>query len=186
MAISLSAATNSALNREFKRQQKQLDKDLRLLEKVLEELPKAYRVKERKKVLRKASEPLIAAAQMKAPVYRGGKRRVATLGDGTKVAYYPGNLKLSIKRLRFSKSPSIWVGPKVTKRRKEGDTYGLSNRKVDAYYAHWQEFGTVNIPKRPFLRPAFDQTRNQMLKIISSGFADVLKKFARRNRVRTR
>lgn len=63
------------------------------------------------------------------------KRRRAKKGSGIVVAaYYPGNLRKSIKRLLFRRSFREFVGPKIRRGSSKG-VFGLNATKVDGYYA---------------------------------------------------
>lgn len=161
---------------------RQLEKEIREVMKTLNSIPKeALSVKERKKAMRKAAKPLIQAAQTKAPVLRGRRKVTVTLKDGSNVTYYPGNLKLSIKEIALRKSSSVFVGPKITKRRKAGDEYGKSRSKVDAYYAAMVEYGTRNMSARPYMRPAFESSKGAMMQIAQQEVKKLMDNWAARN-----
>jgi len=163
--------------------QKDFDRQVERVIKKLNTIPKQYRTKTRKQILKEASAPLVAVAQQKAPTSDGNRPRTITLKNGGKVEYHPGNLELSIRVLNFRKSPSVFVGPKFRKRRKGGDTYGANKRKTDAYYAGFIEFGTSKMAAQPFMRPAYDQTKNQVVSQIEKGIERELKKWIAKNKV---
>jgi len=54
----------------------------------------------------------------------------------------------------------VSFGAKVTVNGQSGKLKG----KVNAYYAHMVEFGTVNMAAHPFLRPAFENAGNKSVK----------------------
>lgn len=162
---------------------KQLDRDLDEIMKTLRQIPyKALSKKERKRALRKAMQPLIAAAQSKAPVMRGRRKATVVLGDGTKLTYYPRNLALSIREIVLPKSPDVFVGPKVMKRRRSGDEYGKTRAKVDAYYAAMIEYGTRNMSAKPYMRPAFESTKGQVMQIAKKEVETLIKAWAAKNK----
>lgn len=167
---------------QFNRAARELEKDIERIVKKLNTIPKQYRSETRKKILKEAAKPLIAVAKQKAPRADGNRPRTITLKKGGQVEYYPGNLEISIGLLPFRKSPSVFVGPKFRKKRKAGDTYGTSKRKADAYYAGFIEFGTSKMQAQPFMRPAYDQTKTQVLGLITQGVERELKKWILKNR----
>lgn len=99
------------------------------------------------KALGEGAKPLIAAIKAAAPVSDGVHYRKGEM----RIAYHPGNLRRGIKKLIFRRSPAVFVGPKLDK---TASAVEYKGNKVDAYYAHFVEFGTVNQPPRPFVRPA--------------------------------
>lgn len=171
----------------------ELDKEVKTAIKKLKALGKELEVKERKKILRKAAKPLLAAAKgnikdNKKPVHRYSTGKVsnsikAPKGLGTVIAtYLPGNLKKAIKILTFRKSSNIFVGPRLQKRNRKG-TFGGSDKKVDGWYAHFVEFGTVHFKGQNFMRNAVDTTKSQVQRLIIEGVKNKLQKFINRNKV---
>lgn len=165
--------------------QKELSRDLKQVMDTLKTIPtEALTTRKRKAALRKAGKPLIAAAQAKAPVLRDRSKVTITTGTNQKVVYYPGNLKLSIKSLTFRKSKNaVFVGPKIVKRRKTGDEYGKTSSKVDAYYAAMIEYGTMNMDKTPYMRPAYEATKNQVIQIATKEVEKLVSEWANRNQL---
>ena len=164
----------------------ELERDLQKILKKLKDIPlKALSARERKKALRKASKPLIAAARAKAPVMKSRRKATVTLKSGEQITYYPGNLQMSIKEIALRKAKSaVFVGPKVTKRRKDGDEYGKTSGKVDAYYAAMVEYGTRNMPARPYMRPAFQSSKGEVMRIAEMEVKKLVEAWARKNTVR--
>lgn len=103
-----------------------------------------------KAALRKGARPIVAAAKANAPTSSATHYRYK---NGQKIEYTPGNLRRSIQVLPLRKTESVFVGPKLN---------GVS---VDGYYAHWVEFGTINQPPQPFMRPAAAQSGKTALSI---------------------
>ena len=128
------------------------------LKEILDALPKKLQKKLLNKAFRKAAKPLIAAAKAKAPV-SGKKSFLSAHGDFKKgarstklVKHKKGELKRSIGVI-IGKGPLAvaYIGPR----------YG-SGKANDAWYAHFVEFGTVKQKAQPFMRPAWDSTKNRV------------------------
>lgn len=166
--------------KDFIQIRKGLNADIRAVLSTLRKLPIDVK-KERKRILRKAAKPLVAAAQAKSPVLKSRRRVTVTFQNGGQVTYYPGNLRLSLKTLEFRKSPDVFVGPKVTKKRKSGDEYGKSRAKVDAFYAAMIEFGTSKMPARPYMRPAYDSTKQQVIGIVKAEVEKLVQVFGQKH-----
>ena len=158
-----------------------MTKEFQHILKALKRLPQELRREKRKEILRKAAKPLISEAQARAPVMRDRKRTSAKLKEG-RAYYYPGNLQRSIRIIEFKGSGDVFVGPKVAKRRRPGAHYGKNNRTVDAFYAAIVEFGSRNFPAKPFMRPAFDATKTQILDIATTEMARVIDEWAKKHR----
>lgn len=148
------------------------------------ELKGEYRVKARKELLRKSGRPMLEAVRAYAPKGRRSKRAVVTLKDGGKVAYYPGNLKISIRYLPLRKTADVFIGPKVYAKRRDGDVFGLSKAKAEAHYAHMIERGTRLQKAQPFMRPGFDSTKAIVLKNMETNFLKVFNKWKKKSQVR--
>lgn len=170
----------------------QLKKDVQKALKKLKALGKELEVKERKKILRKAAIPLVAAAkanipEAEKPVHRYSTGKIIKAiktppGLGTIIAtYLPGNLKKSIRILSFRKSVALFVGPKVQKRNNKG-VFGNGN-KIDGWYAHFLEFGTVHFSGIGFMRRAADTTRNEVQRRIIRGVKESIQKFINSNKI---
>jgi HK97 gp10 family phage protein len=125
----------------------------------MDELSRATQRNAMRRVLLRAGEPTADAASRLAPEERG--------------------------ILAFS----IVVSPNLTRRHKgeqrnrasEVEVYiGPSGGLGALYYASHQEFGTVLMPGRPYLRPAWASTKGQALNLIVDGLkAEVAKSAAR-------
>lgn len=170
-----------------------LERDIAELAKLLETLPKEFRGEVRKEVLTEAAQPIVQAARAKAPVsdqfhYRYStpkvaKRMRAPKGMGRVVAtYMSGNLWKSIRVLnhgRFKKSSSVFIGPKAGSGK---GTFGASESRVDAYYAAMIERGTARQKAQPYMRPAFDETKDQAFDIARRGFGKRLDDWTLKNK----
>jgi HK97 gp10 family phage protein len=160
--------------------------------KKLQLLPKEFRKKERKKVLRKAAKPLIEAAQnnisdSNEPHFRyktskASNKMKAPKGKGNVIAvYHPGNLRKSIKALTFRRSGDVFVGPRVAKRG-SGGHYGKGSR-IDGYYAAFMEFGTKDFPGTGYMRRAVPTATQKVQNIIIQETKKKVEQFARKNKI---
>jgi HK97 gp10 family phage protein len=70
-------------------------------------------------------------------------RKEARRSKKTRTYYYKGK-KIKVKPGRLRRSIGYW------NRRRENDLQVGSK----SWYAQWEEFGSVNNPRRPFIRPA--------------------------------
>ena len=92
-------------------------------------------------------------AELRAPEYTG------TVQDGHPP---PGTLKKAIYQVRLREESvgtrEVWkVSAKKGKKGKDG---------IDAYYASWVEYGTVNMAARPFMRPAFEVKKAESIEAL--------------------
>lgn len=122
------------------------------LDKAFKQLPRATAKSVLRRALKKAAKPTAVAAESLAP-----------LGP-------TGNLRASIE-----------VSPRLKKSQRRGGR----PEGVELYigstapHAHLLEFGTVNMPAHPFLRPAWDSTKQRVLDAIESEIWESLSKAAR-------
>lgn len=110
-----------------------------------------------KAISRTSARPLVARAKQLAPVW---PRAYARYKDGKAVEIiYPGNLRESIEILPLRKTKtSVIIGPNL----KDGG-------KPQGYYAHMVEFGTVKAAPEPYMRPAFEQTKQTIIDMQAKG-----------------
>lgn len=149
--------------------------------KALKALGAAFPKKEQQRLLAKAAVPLVKAAKANIPDsdephyrYRGGSKKKGK-GKGEIVAvYYPGNLRKSIRTKRLSKSTDVFVGP-VTAKSPFGS---FGNGKVDGYYAHLVEYGTVFQGGVGYMRRALDATKGKVRDNIIEGVKNIVLKIA--------
>ena len=119
---------------------------------------------------------IFSAALKAAKVTASRASQLAPVGDSPhKVGrngpvVQPGNLAKNIatKRKRGSK-----VGVA------EYEVVWKSKKKSDPFYGLFQEFGTAKQAAQPFMRPAFDQTKESALKVMQDTLA---KRIARANK----
>jgi len=82
-----------------------------------------------------------------------------------------GNLKASIGQ----------VGVRSPDKSKLTRTVGaLKGAGKKGFHAHLIEFGTVKMAARPFIRPAFDQTKGEALKVMGKELGKGVEKAARK------
>lgn len=108
-------------------------------------------------------------------VVRGAVRKAAKVVEAEMRARAPvgptGNLKASIGQ----------IGVRQPDKRKVVRTVGALKRGGrKGYHAHLVEFGTVKTPARPFIRPAFDRTKGEALKVMGKELGKGVEKAARR------
>ena len=72
--------------------------------------------------------------------------------------------------------------PKLAKRNNKG-TFG-QGAKVDGWYAHFVEFGTVHQPAQHFMRNAFDTTKATVQRLIIQGVKERIQKYINRNKIK--
>lgn len=172
---------------------KEFDRAIKKLNGVLE--PFVNR-RERRAMLRRAGKPLLEKAKenislAEKPISRYSTPKVigylkAPKGSGKiSATYYPGNLRESIKNLTFRKSNDIFVGPKVYKKKISGSKglFGPGRGKVDGYYAHFVEYGTINAPAFPYMMPAYRSTNSIVLANIIREVETKMNKYINRNKV---
>lgn len=110
------------------------------LDKLLEGLPKKVANKILRDALRKAGKIVQAEAKARAPVDEGELKRSITVRKG--------------KRKRKG-SQSVVIFPD-------------QNKFKDDFHGPYVEYGTSDTPAQPFMRPAFEATKDQALAIVRS------------------
>ena len=133
-----------------------------------------------------AFQALNAAARQ---VREEAKRRAPVLKVAAR-GRKPGTMRAAIRasRSRLSKPAQGWhevivrVKPLTGKQRAAykkatGNVRGADNPN-DPYYWWWVEFGTQKMAARPFLRPAFESTRNQQLEALRKRLAARIEAYA--------
>lgn len=150
--------------------------DVKKIARQLKGLPKELQKREVKRLYRKAAKPLIKAARanVKDGDHKPYKRFNAT--------YHSGNLRKSIKVLPLRKiKNAIMVAPRVV--RKASGDYGKGNR-VNAWYAHMVEYGTIKFSGQRYMTRAVNSTRTQVQKIITQGATKIINQYAIRRGLR--
>jgi len=167
-------------NQQLNRAAKDTKRDIEKVTKTLNKLIKKFDEKEIKKLLRPAAEILAKAAQ--ANVNSSEKVHYKYTEGGQKTEYRPGNLKKSIKVLALRKTNSLFVGPALNKR-SGGGVFGKGKR-VDGWYAHFQEYGTINMPtprNLGFMRRAYIANKNKIIGEIFKQVKNKVKEYEREN-----
>jgi HK97 gp10 family phage protein len=127
---------------------------LRELERALAELPKATAKNTLKRTLKLAAQPIADEAQRLAP------RDTGKLAEGIMVTTKKPKKHKPKSGRAFAE---VYIGPKA--------------RSVGAVP---QEFGTVNHPAQPYMRPAWDSKKMTALDIIRSELGNQITKAAAR------
>lgn len=107
--------------------------------------------------LEKAAKIVASKARAKVPTgkdrprYKTGEpwteRKAGALRDSIRVIRLPGDAGLNIR---------VYAGTKTG--------------REDIYYARWVEMGSVhNIPRKPYLRPALNESKTTILKMVENG-----------------
>lgn len=89
-----------------------------------------------------------------------------------------GDLKANviIKRLPKSQTPLTSEHIVTVRGRGKKNSKAIKAGKRGAPHAHFVEFGTVNMPAEPFLRPAFDQGKSRAVEAMIKRLKDRLAK----------
>lgn len=139
------------------------------LKKGLEELGTEVATKVGERADREAAQIVAEKARQLAPVGTGSTARTRRKKDGSVVAFDYGRLKDNI-RVRKQKV-----------RKQHHIVYAVTIGK--AFWGAFQEFGTVNMPARPWLRVAFDMAvpdaAQAQITGLREGIARAAKKAAR-------
>lgn len=168
-----------------------LDRDIAALAKLLEQLPAAFPLEERKAILEESAAPMVAAARSFAPksnkvhyMYATGHKLTNKLrapkGMGKVSAIFqPGNLSRSIDVLKhgpFKKAVNVYIGPRYPRR------FSVNSRIAAAHYAHMVEMGTRHQKAQPYMRPAFDRTKSIVFNLARVKFAKEVDKWVLKNK----
>ena len=124
------------------------------LDDAFRQLPRATAKGVLRRALAKAAEPVVREAEALAP--RGPT----------------GNLKASI-------TVSTQLTRSQRDMRRDGVELFIGATTPKGYHAHLLEFGTVNMPAQPFLRPAWDAAKDAVLASLSREVWAALAKSAR-------
>jgi HK97 gp10 family phage protein len=133
---------------------------LKELEAALKELPKATAKNVLKRVLLKRAQPIVDAARQKAPV-RTGKLRdsiVAQARGGS-----AGKEAFAAAMRGGASRTEAGQAAREANRAAGGTVEILIGPTKDAFYAHMIEFGTEHSGPEPFMRPAWDGNKGQVL-----------------------
>lgn len=123
--------------------------------------------------LQKQLEQLTQATTKKVLRSSGRKALNVYVKDAKgKVPVDTGNLKKSIgiisAKRQGKEKVNLIAGPRRAKGKEmqvDGET--VMKGEMKGYHAHLVEFGTVEMPAQPYLRPALDATQDQIIKTYS-------------------
>lgn len=163
---------------------------LKQLDRALGELSKAQAKSTSKRVLKMVANDISDAAQGLAPRKTGRLKNsigatfkapsnfdVGSIAYGKTMKSSGGDAKASVAAMRSARraNPStfaqIFIGPGGSGK----------NRSLQAFF---QEFGTVNHGPKPYMRPAFEAKKNQVLQMIFSSIGNEIQKTRKRVAVR--
>ncbi|MDP2129996.1 MAG: HK97-gp10 family putative phage morphogenesis protein [Erythrobacter sp.] len=136
---------------------------LRELEAALADLPKTTGKNVLGRVLKKAAAATVADAQSNAPRDTGGLS--ASIIVGAKLN--GRQTSLNRQQLKNRSGVEMFIGPSYEK--------GKGGR-----HGHLLEFGTVNMPAQPFMRPAWDANKDAALRTIADDLGSEIEKAAAR------
>lgn len=129
------------------------------LEKNLGELVAKVERQGMREAARKAATPMLQAARAKAPVRTGTLKK---------------SLAVKVKTFKRGKDSTVMaiIGPDRNVVSEAGDK--------PVKYAHLVELGTQHSAAKPFLRPAFDETKDQSIKVYADSLKPAIERVARR------
>jgi hypothetical protein len=154
---------------------KQIEVWIRKMERVAGHFDK----KAKRKILIKASRPVVKAARRIAP--KSAKPHYRGSGT-TRIKYNPGNLRRSIKRLPLRRTSDAIIGPQFAKSKVM--EYGGPGQPNDAYYAAMIYGSSVNFNNR-VLSPALATTSGAVINIVRKEALDEIKKNAAQRGIKT-
>lgn len=114
-----------------------------------------------KRNLAQAAKPMVSAVKNATPV--GRKEHSRKTRAGQVITYKPGNLRKSMRVLRFRRSEAVFVGPK------------LGKTLPDGYYAHIVE------GRQRFFSPAVEAAKGQVLQTAVELFKRDVDQFGQKN-----
>jgi len=174
--------------KEFSKATRELEKEVAEIVKKLDNLPKEYTQRRKLYLLRKAGKEFVKTVQnnisdSKYNHYRYKKNNVT--GESEKITYHSGNLRKSIKVLRFRKSKNaVYVGPRVVRKtHADAKNSGLNDNIVDPFYAAMVEYGTRHSEPQGYMAKGYEQGRIKALNILVRGVERILKSYEKKNRV---
>lgn len=146
------------------------------LEKALRDLPDKIAKKAMASASMAGARVLANAVKDSAPVashihwrydYRRKARGGGRKGKIEKFLVYPGNIKFNVRVKRARTSGGQFEAMYSVGPMKRGGT-----PSTDPFYWRFVEFGTSKMAARPFLRPAFDAKRNEIIEAMRARLAE--------------
>lgn len=153
--------------------------------------------KTRRRIVRRHAKLVVEVAQARTP--KGSKPHFQYFTQGVKLAkkvrtgrgaglkrakYDPGNLRGSIQVLPLRKTIDAFVGPRIQRRVKEGDIFGPSAGRYNAYYAQ-MIYGSAKAFRDRVMIPALVSVQSQLIKNIGASALKVIKAEARKQKLAT-
>lgn len=154
------------------------------LDKALGQLPKATARNVLKRTLDKAAQPIVDEAKTLVPVRTGTLRD--SIVASTKVKNKTGKAEFAAAMRAGLGRDTAVAALRQARRDAKGqgsfaETFvGPARGKGVIGYAHIVEFGSVNDPPRPYMRPAWDSKQREALAIIRAELGNEIIKAARR------
>lgn len=153
---------------------------LRELEKALKELPRATAKNVMVRTLKNASEPMVSMAAENAPVLTGAlKASIGVSSRKPKDAKGPGAAAFAEAMKRGASKAEAGQAARAANAKVGGsvEVYVGPGRHPQGVL---QEFGTAHNAPKPFMRPAWDATKMDVLGRIKTALGDEIMKAARR------
>jgi HK97 gp10 family phage protein len=150
---------------------------LRQLDEELKKLPIELQKKELRSAVAKSSAILRNEIIAKAPVDTGRVKNnvyrfyAKKQSDSGKATYVVG-IRNGKKRKYVNSGKNRRIG-------RAGKTYETEG---EAFYWRFTEFGTKKMPARPFVRPAFDAKKTEIIESIKLSLTKSIKKIAQRHK----
>lgn len=139
------------------------------LKRTLEQLPTAVQTRVVKGMVAAGASVIRQEAVLRAPVSTG------KVQDGHPP---PGTLKAAIYQFRVTvdctPSHEVWMVNVRRGKRFQKHQRGGRVANLDAYYASWVEYGTVNMSARPYMRPAFEAKKSAAVQAMGTYLAFAL------------
>lgn len=105
-------------------------------------------------------------------------KKTAVLKIDSNPSIETGSMRGAVIVKRLPKGESNLTSEHIVTVRGRGKTSKKTGiKQKDAPYAHYVEFGTVNMPAEPFLRPAFDQNKETAVQAMADRLKKQLEKF---------
>jgi len=142
-------------------------KGIRELARNLESLPDKLQKSAEKAVLRAGAVPIRRVAKAKAPVGTGPAKGLLKKSIGLSVKKVKGITSARVGPRSNPVSLGIKIARKTKGKRRKGEPYEAFKNPV--YYSHLVEYGTAHSAAKPFIRPAVDQTQDEILSAMSTG-----------------
>lgn len=157
---------------------------LRELDRALGMLPKSTARNVLKRTLDKAAQPIVAEAKRQVPVKTGTLRDSITAS--TRIKNKTGSAEFASAMKAGLGKAAARSALLAARRANKGqgsfaETYvGPARGKGVIRYAHIVEFGSNDTAPHPYMRPAWDSTKDQALSIIKAELGNEIIKAARR------